>query len=330
LNTKKLLDEYGDYLKKETQPDWINPMLATLTEDYFDDIDWIYERKLDGERCLAFKKEDDVKLYSRNKKLLNNTYPKVVNALKREQGDFIVDGEVVAFEGELTSFSKLQKRMHKREQENIEKTGIDVYFYLFDIMHLNGYNTEEVDLVHRKEVLKSLMEFSDPIRFVKHRREKGIEYHDEACDKGWEGIIAKDSTSKYVHARSKKWLKFKCRNQQEFVIGGYTEPQGERAYFGALLIGYYQGDDFIYAGKVGTGYTEATLETLGEKLRGIETEENPFEGIIKDKGVHWVEPKLVCEVKFTEWTDYDKLRHPSYLGLRRDKSPKEIKREIPA
>jgi DNA ligase D-like protein (predicted ligase) len=326
-NKSRLIEKYRDSLREEEQPDWVEPMLATLTHDYFDDEDWIYERKLDGERCLAFKTDENVDLLSRNRKTLNKTYPEIAEALTRQDGGFIVDGEMVAFEGDVTSFSKLQQRMHK--ERDAEKTGITVYYYVFDLLHLDGYDTMELGLRHRKQLLKAALDFSDPVRYTKHVNEKGLEYHEEACRKGWEGVIAKDGASRYIHTRSRKWLKFKCRNQQEFVVGGYTDPKGEREHFGALLLGYYDSGNLRYAGKVGTGYTDETLETLGEKLKDIEVEEPPYDGDVDEKDVHWVRPELVCEVKFTEWTDNDKLRHPSFLGLRRDKPPEEVVKEGP-
>jgi len=327
LSKGALLEKHRDALRESEQPDWAEPMLATLTRDYFDDPGWIYERKLDGERCLAFKSDEKVDLLSRNRKPLNKAYPEIVEALSRQDGSFVVDGEVVAFEGDVTSFSKLQQRMHK--EGDAENTGIDVYYYVFDIVHMDGYDTTEVKLRHRKQLLKASLDYGDPVRYTKHVNEKGLEYHEEACRKGWEGVIAKDGASEYLHTRSRKWLKFKCRNQQELVVGGYTDPKGEREHFGALLLGYYDGGKLRYAGKVGTGYTDETLETLGDRLREIEVEDPPYNEDVHERDAHWVRPELVCEVKFTEWTDNNKLRHPSFLGLRRDKDPEEVVKEAP-
>jgi bifunctional non-homologous end joining protein LigD len=322
---RRLLEKYRDSLREEKQPKWVEPMLAILTHDYFDDPNWIYERKLDGERCLAFKTEDKVDLLSRNRQPLNRAYPEIAQALSRQDGSFILDGEIVAFEGDVTSFSKLQQRMFK--EGDIEKTGIAVYYYVFDIIHLDGYDTTGLELRHRKQLLKASIDFSDPLRYTMHVNEKGIEYHEEACRKGWEGIMAKDGSSKYLHIRSKEWLKFKCRNQAEFVVGGYTDPKGERKDFGALLLGYYDDRKLMYAGKVGTGYTDETLERLGKKLKDIEVEKSPYYEDVDEKDAHWVKPELVCEVKFTEWTEYNKLRHPVFLGLRRDKDPEDVDKE---
>ncbi|MGW8250181.1 MAG: ATP-dependent DNA ligase, partial [Anaerolineales bacterium] len=200
-------------------PSWMDPMLATLTDKRFSDENWIFERKLDGERCIAYKDGDSVKLKSRNQELINAQYPELVDALKQQQEKrFIVDGEIVAFDGNVTSFSRLQNRMHIEDPEEIRQSGVDVYFYLFDILYFDQYDVTEIDQRDRKTLLRQVLDYDDPLRYMNHRNSDGEDYYHEACRKGWEGIIAKDATSPYVHSRSKKWLKFKCINQQEFVI----------------------------------------------------------------------------------------------------------------
>jgi ATP-dependent DNA ligase len=179
----------------------------------------------------------------------------------------------------------------------------------------------------RKQLLKGAFSFSELIRFVPHQDE-GEQFFEEACQKGWEGIIAKKADGAYVHGRSRDWLKFKCVQQQELVIGGYTEPHGERIAFGALLVGYYEGDKLRYAGKVGTGFDEETLRDLHDRLSELERETPPFdEEDLPGDEVHWVSPKLVAEIGFEEWTKHDKLRQPRYLGLRRDKPAEDVVRE---
>ncbi len=315
---------------QESYPSWINPMLAKLTHDYFSDEKWIFERKLDGERCLAFKHGAEIRLMTRNKKKINGTYPELVKAIANQKiSNVILDGEIVAFEGECTSFSKLQERMHVKNAKEAQKT-IDVFYYLFDILYVEKYNVTKIPLIERKSLLNAAVEFHGPLRFTAYREKEGEAYYEEACEKGWEGIIAKRKDSAYLHTRSKKWLKFKCVNQQEFVIGGYTEPHGSRVGFGALLLGYYNEDRFVYAGKVGTGFNDETLRHLSKKLASLETDTPPFtDEDLPHKEVHWVDPVLVCEIGFTEWTDYGKLRHPRYLGLRRDKNAQEVVREEP-
>lgn len=325
----KIPEESRSEARKKQQPYWSGPMLATLTKKRFSDPDWIFERKLDGERCLVFKNGGNVRLMSRNKKQLNDTYPELVEAISKQEHSFIADGEIVAFKNGKTSFSKLQKRMHSTDEESKKK--VKVYYYLFDMLHINEYDITGVPLRDRKKILSSAISFSlDHLVFCSHINEKGEEYYNEACSKGWEGIIAKDARAKYVHSRSRKWLKFKCVNRQEMVIGGFTDPRGSRKGFGALLIGYYENKKLQYAGKVGTGYTDEFLEKLRAKMDRLETDENPFEQKeIGGENIHWVRPRLVGAFRFTEWTRENRLRHPSFVGLRDDKDAKEVIREKP-
>jgi DNA ligase D-like protein (predicted ligase) len=325
----RLPREAREKLREKKMPSWTSPMLATLTHDTFSDAGWIYERKLDGERCLAFVKGGSVRLLSRNRKELDDTYPELEEALADALStDVILDGEVVAFEKNVTSFSRLQKRMQIRDRDEARSSGVAVHYYVFDVIHLDGHDLSRLPLRHRKGLLRRAVRFDDPLRFTAHRNEKGEEYLAEACRKGWEGLIAKEADSPYVHSRSRKWLKFKCVNRQEFVIGGYTDPEGERIGFGALLIGYHEDGDLRYAGKVGTGYDDETLRKLGGRLERLERETPPFDaGKLPGKGVHWVSPKLVGEVSFTEWTTAGRLRHPRFEGIRRDKDPEDVVRE---
>ena len=304
-------------------------MRATLTDERFSDPDWIFERKLDGERVLVFRQGKRVRLLSRNKKLLNNTYPELVDAYRKQpNGNFIVDGEVVAFQGRISSFSRLQGRMKITDPEEARKSRIAIYHYLFDLLFLDGHDTTRLPLRDRKKLLRKVIKFTGPLRFSAHRSEKGEKFYKEACKAGLEGLIAKNAKGEYVHSRSRDWLKFKCVNEQEVVIGGYTDPKGSRVGFGALLVGYYKGKRLKYAGMVGTGYDDELLRDLGKKLRKIEKGDPPFsKDSLPKKNVHWVKPKLVGQVGFTEWTGAGKLRHPRFKGLRRDKKPKDVIRE---
>ncbi|TCC57747.1 ATP-dependent DNA ligase [Kribbella pittospori] len=316
-------------LRKAAQPEWMTPMLATLTEDRFSDPDWLFERKLDGVRCLIFRRKNRVRLFSRNHHDLNGHYPELVEALDAQPGDdFIADGEIVAFDGNNTSFAKLQRRLQVSDPEAARRTGVRVFLYLFDVPHLDGHDLTALELRHRKSVLRRMLTFRDPLRFTTHRIGAGVDYWQQACGRGWEGVIAKRADSPYVHGRSPDWLKFKCVNEQEFVIGGYTDPKGSRVGFGALLIGYYDNGELRYAGKVGTGYDDHTLEQLGDRLARSERTEPAFaHGKLPRAGVHWVEPELVAQVGFTEWTRDGQLRHPRFRGLRDDKSPRDVVRE---
>lgn len=315
-------------------PEWIEPMTATLTDERFDDPNWIYERKLDGVRLLIHTREPNaVELWSRNRQDLSAAYPEIVEAIAAQAPDDVVlDGEVVAFEGGRTSFSRLQGRMQLRGAA-ARASGIAVHCYLFDIPYLEGHDLTEVPLRDRKRILREAVGFDDPLRFTVHRNERGVAFYAEACRRGWEGLIAKEADSTYrVGSRSRRWLKFKCVRAQEFVIGGYTEPKGERIGFGALLVGVHdrRGGELHYAGKVGTGYTDELLERLTTELGARERDRSPFSDRTRaTKGVHWVEPELVGEVEFTEWTEDGRLRHPSFKGLRSDKDPSEVIREDP-
>jgi DNA ligase D-like protein (predicted ligase) len=317
----------GKDIKKAAQPEWINPMLATLTEERFSRTDWIYEPKLDGERCLAFKKAGEVRLMSRNRKLINGSYPELVTAIKSQSVDFIVDGEIVTFDGEVSSFQRLQHRMQMDAPDETLKKAVPVFYYIFDLLYIDGYDITHLPLLQRKKLLEETIDFKDPLRFTPHVEKEGVEYYKAACRRGWEGIIAKRAAAPYVSVRSRDWLKFKCVREQEFVIGGFTEPRGSRTGFGALLLGYYRGKDLIYAGKVGTGFDEELLGNLYKRMAAIERATPPFKGIVKERGLHWVRPELVGEVGFTEWTETGSLRHPRFMGLRRDKAARDVVRE---
>jgi bifunctional non-homologous end joining protein LigD len=318
-------------LRRAPPPDWVAPMLATLTDRRFSDPAWLFERKLDGERCLAFRHGADIRLLSRTRQPLGRTYPELVDALAaQEVDDFVVDGEVVAFEGRRTSFARLQQRLGITDPAAARHSPVAVYFYLFDLLHLDGYDTTALALRDRKSILRQALTYVDPLRFTAHRNADGEAFFPRACAQGWEGLIAKRADAPYVSRRSGDWLKLKCSAGQEVVIGGFTDPTGSRVGLGALLVGYYDGDDLVYAGKVGTGYTRATLLDLRRRLDALETERSPFrQGRVRERRVHWVRPELVAEVAFTEWTDDGKLRHPRFEGLRWDKPAHAIVREQP-
>lgn len=310
-------------------PQFFPPMLATLTDEPFSRQGWLFEPKLDGERCIVFRRDGQVQLFSRNEKPLEQKYLELIAPLQAaRKAPYILDGEIVAFDGEVTSFSKLQGRMQVAQPSAELRRQIPVFLYAFDLLYIDGYDLRGVPLRYRKDLLRTSIEFRDPVRFTEHRETEGEAYYAEACRRGWEGILAKNGESEYVSGRSREWLKFKCVCEQEFVIGGYTDPQGEREEFGALLVGYYDAGRLRYAGKVGTGYDTAILRNLGRQLRKLETPVSPFEADgLPRAGVHWVKPELVAQIGFTEWTTAGKLRHPRFLGLREDKRPRDVVRE---
>jgi bifunctional non-homologous end joining protein LigD len=317
-------------LRRARPPRSVEPMKATLTERRFSDPDWIFEPKLDGVRCMAFRRGPRVQLFSRTGRSLDNSYPEVAEALAAgPTGDFVVDGEIVAFAGGRTSFETLQRRMQIHDPDAARRTGVAVFYYVFDILHLAGYDLTALPLRTRKAVLRKALSFEGPVHFVSHRNRDGEALFEEACRKGWEGLIAKRADSTYTRKRSRDWLKFKCSNEQEMVIGGFTAPQGARKHFGALLVGHYEGDELRYAGKVGTGFSEATLRDLGAQLRKLEQAEPPFADPPRElpRQARWTAPKLVAQIGFGEWTRDGRLRHPRFLGLRDDKRPREVVRE---
>ena len=318
-------------LKRTKQPDFIEPMRATLVHEHFSDADWIYERKLDGERCILHKRGDTVTLYSRNENRKNDTYPEIAEALSQLSGSFILDAEIVTFEGKTTSFKRLQSRIHTRNPDPALLRKTPVYAYVFDLLFFEGYDLRHLPLRERKNALRRALGSGGPIRFLPHRNEHGEDYLAEACGKGWEGLIAKEAASTYQSTRSRKWLKFKCGHGQELVIGGFTDPEGERVGFGALLLGYFEDEEFHYAGRVGTGFDDAFLESFREKLDRIERKTTPFADLDSDdETTHWAEPRYVGEIGFTEWTDDHRLRHPRFLGLREDKEPRDVRKEDPS
>ncbi|HZA09858.1 non-homologous end-joining DNA ligase [Mycobacterium sp.] len=325
----RLPDEVRVKLRDEAVPTWRAPTLATLTDRPFSDSKWVFERKWDGVRGLAFRDGSQVRLLSRNRQTLNATYPELVDALAAQNlSRFVVDGEIVAFEGRRTSFERLQGRLGITEPQQARASGIQVFYCLFDLLHLDGRATTELPLIWRKRLLRNAFEFHDPLRYTTHRVADGQTAFRQACQRGDEGVIAKLADAPYDGRRSSNWLKFKCVRDQEFVIGGYTPPKGSRVGLGALLVGYYEGRDLVYAGKVGTGFDTVTLRDLHRRLSRSEQDASPFtRGHIREPGVHWVRPELVAQIGFTEWTRDGKLRHPRFRGLRTDKNPDEVVRE---
>jgi bifunctional non-homologous end joining protein LigD len=300
-------------------------MKAVLTDEPFDDPGWIFERKLDGIRCMAHRDGGrPVRLVSRTDKDMTGQFHEVTEALEGQPcGDFVVDGEIVAFQDGITSFSRLQRRA--REQ-------VSVFLYVFDLLRHEGRDVRDLPLRERKALLRGSLKFGGRVRYSAHRNEHGRRLFREACRQGLEGLIAKRADSPYRSAaRSRDWLKLKCHFEQELVIGGFTAPQGSRTDFGALLVGYQEDRRLRYAGKVGTGFDRATLETLGRRLRELERDQPPFTDVHPiPRGTRWVEPELVAQIGFSEWTRDGRLRHPRYLGLRDDKPAGDVVRERPS
>jgi bifunctional non-homologous end joining protein LigD len=300
-------------------------MKAVLTDEPFDDPNWIFERKLDGIRCMAHRGGGGpVRLISRTDKDMTRQFPEVAEALDAQPvDDFVLDGELVAFHDGITSFSRLQRRAREH---------VPVFLYVFDLLRHEGRDVRDLPLRERKALLRKSFEFGGRVRYSTHRNEHGTKLFREACHQGLEGLMAKRADSPYRSAaRSHDWLKLKCHFEQELVIGGFTAPQGSRTDFGALLVGYYEDGRLRYAGKVGTGFDHATLEELGRRLLELERDDPPFADVHPiPRGTRWVEPELVAQLGFSEWTRDGRLRHPRYLGLRDDKPAPEVVRERPS
>ncbi len=306
-------------------------MKAKLGTRPFSDPDWVFERKLDGIRAIARREGGTVSLTSRTGKDLSPSYPELVEALEAEAAtDFVADGEIVAFDGSQTSFARLQGRMQIKDPRLARLTEIPVFLYLFDLLRFDGHDVTGLPLRARKGALRRAFSFHGPVRYTPHRNQHGERFFREACEKGWEGLIAKRADSAYSHSRSGNWVKLKCGREQELVIGGFTPPQGSRRHFGALLIGYYEDGELRFAGKAGTGFDQRTLADLGAKLEALEVPASPFtRGTGLPRVARWVKPELVGQFAFSEWTRDGKLRHPSYVGLREDKPAPEVVREVP-
>jgi bifunctional non-homologous end joining protein LigD len=306
------------------------PMKAVLSDRPFSDPDWVFERKLDGERCGALRRGGRVTLLSRTGRPLGAAYPEVADALAIDGPDLLADGEIVAFKGSATSFEQLQQRMGISDPERARRSRVKVYYYIFDLLELGGEDLRALPLLERKARLRAAIAFDGHLRYTTYRRAAGETAFRYACQHGWEGVIAKRAASPYVSTRSRDWLKLKCAHGQELVIGGWTAPKGARQRLGAILVGYYEDGKLRYAGKVGTGFDQRTLEMLGDELERRERPASPFELGDPPRDARWAEPELVAEIGFAEWTRDGKLRQPRYQGLRDDKSAREVVREVPS
>jgi bifunctional non-homologous end joining protein LigD len=306
-------------------------MLATLTDGRDFGEDWLLERKLDGERCVAHKDAAGVRLESRNGKDLTGTYPEIRAAVAAQRArQMLLDGEVVAYDGEQTSFSRLQQRLGVTKPSPQQLAAYPVVYCVFDVLELDGDDLSARPLLERRAQLAKVIRPSAALQLTEAWRGDSQRRFAEACRSGWEGLMAKRADAPYTRGRSKDWLKLKCSWEQEFVIGGFTDPAGSRTDFGALLVGYHEEGRLLYGGKVGTGYTAATLRDLGVRLRELEAPESPFvDARPIPHGTHWTRPELVAQVGFAEWTTDGRLRQPRFLGLRDDKRAAEVVRERP-
>lgn len=309
-------------------PEKINPQLATLVDKAPEGEDWLHEIKFDGYRILAFINKKNIVLKSRNQKDWTQELEPVAAALKQLKGtNLILDGEVVLLdEYGKSDFQLLQNTIKSN------RSGHFIY-YVFDILYYDKYDVRSLPLIQRKELLRSILPIQDStLYYSDHIINDGDEMFHHSCELSLEGIISKRVDSTYETKRSKSWLKVKCIKRQEFVLGGYTDPQGGRSHFGSLCLGVYnEQGELEYSGNVGTGFTQASLKEIYQEIEKHQSEKNPFKSIPPDsKKAHWLKPVMVAEVEFTEWTKDNHLRHPSFKGLRLDKAAHLVKRELVA
>jgi len=318
---------------KRPMPTVIHPMLASVTEKPFDDPHWFFEIKWDGYRAVAFFEEGRVRLVSRNQNDLTPRYPELKVLGDRVQAKTaILDGEVVVLDEQgRPSFSLMQQRTGIRAhgRQSAPNRELPIIYYAFDLLYLDGYDLRRVTLEDRKRVLKEILKPGELVRFSDHYPGQGVALFEVAKQKGLEGILAKKSNSCYEERRTREWLKIKITQTVDCVIGGYTDPEGSRQYFGSLVLGLYdKKKKLIHVGQAGTGFDQALLKKIFGVLKEIETKTSPFTTPVDAKRVHWVKPERVAEVKFSEWTHETsegglKLRAPVFMGLREDKNPED-------
>ncbi|MGL6162263.1 DNA ligase D [Microbulbifer sp.] len=315
-----------DGARRAKLPRGIKPQLATPAREVPSRGEWIYEIKLDGYRLLARVERGEVRLITRNGQDWTGRFPALAEALEALPVDSaLLDGEVVAMDSNgISRFGRLQEALSSGRTAHL-------IYQVFDLPYLEGYDLAGVALLERKRALEALLGAAGmkggTIRYSDHLETKGATFFERACQLGLEGVICKRADSHYQQQRSRDWVKVKCVSpQEEFVVGGYTDPGGARPGFGALLMGAYGDEGLVYAGRVGTGFSQRLLERLGETLRALEIDRSPFHGAVPDShSVHWVRPELVIEVEFTERTRDGRPRHPVFRGLREDRNPREIR-----
>ena len=317
---------------RKSMPVAVHPMLATSVEQPFDDPEWLFEIKWDGYRAVSFIKNGKVRLVSRNQNDLTGEFPELRELSASIKGEnAVLDGEIVALDDQgRASFSLMQQRtgIRKGGRRTSARRELRVVYYIFDLLYLDGYDLHRVALEERKRILSQIISPGELVRYSDHFPE-GLALFEVARKKGLEGILAKKRVSQYEERRSREWLKIKVTQTIDCVIGGYTDPEGSRQYFGSIVLGLYDKQGrLIHVGQAGTGFNQAMLKEIWQVLKKLETNRNPFYGDVDAAHVHWVKPERVAEIKFTEWTHETveggmKLRAPVFLGLREDKDPKE-------
>jgi bifunctional non-homologous end joining protein LigD len=312
--------------RKARMPEIIHPMLATLVDEPFSDPEWIFETKWDGFRSVCFVSKGKARFVSRNQIDMTPQYPELVNIPKQiDAKEAILDGEIVALdENGRPQFQLLQNKLRIRSGSYTKARSAQLVYFAFDLLYLDGYDVMACPVVERKAKLEQILRPSDFLKYSDHLEGEGEAFFREIAKFRLEGMIAKRAASKYAQKRTSDWLKVKTVQRSEVVIGGYTQPRGARSFFGSLVMGLYQDGKLQYVAHVGGGFNERTLTQIYKLLQPLKTDRSPF--AIKPKTnepVQWVKPKLVGEVKFSEWTADQRMRHPVFVGLREDKKPKD-------
>ena len=319
--------------RKARMPEVIHPMLATLVDEPFSNPEWIFETKWDGFRAICFIKDGAARLVSRNQLDMTHQYPELAGIGKQIKAkEAILDGEIVALDHDgMPRFQLLQPRVGRKKKSDIEALlgKAKIVFYVFDLLYVDGYDLTSCPVVERKAALEKLLRPSSAIKFSEHIAEDGEAFFEQIEKFHLEGMMAKRAASPYVQRRSSDWLKVKTVQRSEVVIGGYTRPRGSRSHFGALVVGLYRGSELHYVAHVGGGFNQRTLTQIFKLMQPLKTTESPFVDAPKtNEPVQWIKPKLVAEVKFSEWTAENRLRQPIFIGLREDKKPEDCRFEF--
>lgn len=311
-------------MRKQKLPPYLQPMLVTLIDKPFDSPEWIFETKWDGFRMITEVRDGIATLYTRNGEVVTQRYKDIADAVTKLGVDCVIDGELVAFDTHgISQFHLLQDALRKPTP---------LYYCVFDLMFCKGKDLRTLSVLERKQQLREILKGADPhIKYTRHVENDGIDFFHKAQKRKEEGMVAKRSASQYQSGkRTKDWVKVKIYHSQEVVVVGYTAPHKSRKFFGSLVLAVREDSAWRYIGHVGTGFDEKTLKELYERMSPLRTQDKPFNTKIKDEEeTIWLKPKLVVEVKFSQWTTNGELRHPSYIGIREDKDPLSVVHEVP-
>lgn len=328
---KRARSELCSAARKARMPEVIHPMLATLVDDPFSDPEWIFETKWDGFRSVCFIKNGKARFVSRNQIEMTPQYPELANVPKQiDASEAILDGEIVALdEHGVPRFQLLQNKLRIRSGSYAKARSAQILYFAFDLLYVDGHDLMPCAVIERKARLEQILKPANFIKYSDHVEGDGKLFFDEIAKFRLEGMIAKRAASKYIQKRSSDWLKVKTVQRSEVVIGGYTQPRGARSHFGSLVVGLYRDGDLHYVAHVGGGFNERTLAQIYKLLQPLKTDKSPFVAKPKtNEPVQWVKPRLVAEMKFSEWTADQRMRHPVFLGLREDKKPKDCTFEL--